>query len=301
MSSQPLSPSVVELKGDFEHEFVHTHGIRLHVVTAGEKGNPLIVFIHGSFGGWFEFRDVIAPLANKGFRVAAVDLRGFGMSDKPPAGGGQDIRTLTGDISGVIQGLGYDTAIVAGNDTGASLAWSVAIDKPERVSGVVSISGAFPVDFRRSIAARPWDFMYLLVSSIWCRLPVRTVPQKFYKAELDNNTSSKFRKNNALIYEEFLRLRHAASQIGNVQRGTVYNHRLLTSGVPLRWLERRVESPVLFLHSGQRLWLPVIRRARARTASGFEETMIRKAKNMPHMENPTGFVDAIFSWLRLTP
>src|SRR5699024_5114106 len=70
-------------------------------------------------------------------------------------------------------------------------------------------------------------------------------------------------KNNALIYEEFLRLRHAASQIGNVQRGTVYNHRLLTSGVPLRWLERRVESPVLFLHSGQRLWLPVIRRARA--------------------------------------
>ena len=78
MTAKPLSPSVVELKGDFEHEFVHTHGLRLHVVTAGEKGNPLIVLIHGSFGGWFEFRDVIAPLARKGFRVAAVDLRGFG-------------------------------------------------------------------------------------------------------------------------------------------------------------------------------------------------------------------------------
>src|SRR5699024_8835908 len=181
------------------------------------------------------------------------------------------------------------------------ISWSVAIDKPERVSGVVSISGAFPVDFRRSIAARPWDFMYLLVSSIWCRLPVRTVPQKFYKAELDNNTSSKFRKNNALIYEEFLRFRHAASHIGTVQRGNLYDNRLLTSGVTLRSRDRHVEYPVVFLHSGQRLWLPVIRRARARTASGFEETTIRKAKNMPHMENPTGFVDAIFSWLRLTP
>ena len=301
MTSKPLSPSVVELKGNFEHEFVHTHGLRLHVVTAGEKGNPLIVLIHGSFGGWFEFRDVIAPLAHKGFRVAAVDLRGFGMSDKPPAGGGQDIRTLTGDISGMIQALCYDKAIVAGNDTGASLAWSVAIDKPERVSGVVSISGAFPVDLRRSIAARPWDFLYLLASSFWCRLPVRTVPQKFYKAELDNNTSSKFRKNDALKYEEFLRLRHQASQIGNVKRGAVNNHRLLTSGVPLRWLERRVTSPVLFLYSGQRLWLPVIRRARARTSSHFMETTVPQAKNMPHVENPTGFADAIESWLRLTP
>ena len=301
MTSKPLSPSVVELKGNFEHEFVHTHGLRLHVVTAGEKGNPLIVLIHGSFGGWFEFRDVIAPLAHKGFRVAAVDLRGFGMSDKPPAGGGQDIRTLTGDISGIIQALGYDKAILAGNDTGASLAWSVAIDKPERVSGVVSISGAFPVDLRRSIAARPWDFLYLLASSFWCRLPVRTVPQKFYKAELDNNTSSKFRKNDALKYEEFLRLRHQASQIGNVQRGAVNNHRLLTSGVPLRWLERRVTSPVLFLYSGQRLWLPVIRRARARTSSHFMETTVPQAKNMPHVENPIGFANAIENWLRLTP
>ena len=301
MTSKPLSPSVVELKGNFEHEFVHTHGLRLHVVTAGEKGNPLIVLIHGSFGGWFEFRDVIAPLARKGFRVAAVDLRGFGMSDKPPAGGGQDIRTLTGDISVIIQALGYDKAIVAGNDTGASLAWSVAIDKPERVSGVVSISGAFPVDLRRSIAARPWAFLYLLTSSFWCRLPVRTVPQKFYKAELDNNTSSKFRKNDALKYEEFLRLRHQASQIGNVQRGAVNNHRLLTSGVPLRWLERRVTSPVLFLYSGQRLWLPVIRRARARTSSHFMETTVPQAKNMPHVENPTGFANAIENWLRLTP
>lgn len=292
---------MVELKGDFEHEFVHTHGIRLHVVTAGTQGDPLIVFIHGSFGGWFEYRDVIAPLAAKGYRVAAVDLRGFGMSDKPPAGMGQDIRTLTGDISGVIQGLGYDKALIAGNDTGAALAWSVAIDKPERVSGVVSISGAYPVDLRRSMAARPWDFMYLLVSSFWCRLPVHSVPQRFYAAEMKNNTSSKFRKQEALRYDEMLRLRQTASRIGNVQRGTVHNHRLLTSVVPLRWLERRVESPVLFLHSGQRLWIPLIRRAKTRVSATFTEQTIEKAKNMPHIENPDGFIQAIERWISLTP
>src|SRR5699024_4336229 len=145
-TAKPLSPSVVQLKGDFEHEFVHTHGIRLHVVSAAYKGDPLIVIIHGYFVGWIEFRNVIAVLASNEIHVAAVDLRGFGMSYKPPSGGGQDIRTLTGDISGIIQALGYDKAIVVGNDTGASLAWTVAIDKPERVSGVVSISGAFPVD-----------------------------------------------------------------------------------------------------------------------------------------------------------
>ena len=298
MTSQPLSPSVVELKGDFEHEFVHTRGIRLHVVTAGKEENPLIVLIHGSFGGWFEFRDVIALLADAGFRVAAVDLRGFGMSDKPPAGRGQDIRTLTGDISGVIQALGYEKAIVVGNDTGAALAWSVAIDKPERVNAVVSISGCYPVDFRRGIAARPWDFLYLLMSSLWCRLPTRSMPQSWYKSDLFSNTSSTFRKEHSARYAEMLKLRIDASQIGNVQRGAVSNHSILMSAVPLRWMDKRAKAPVLFLHSGQRHWTPLIRRAQARAAGSFKEQSIADTKNMPHLENPEGFVSALKNWLK---
>ncbi|OZY79880.1 hypothetical protein CBG03_08805 [Streptococcus pyogenes] len=55
----PLPPSVVELDGPFEHEFLHTRGIRLHAATAGNPDDPLVLLLHGSFGGWF--KQVKAP------------------------------------------------------------------------------------------------------------------------------------------------------------------------------------------------------------------------------------------------
>ena len=41
----PLPPSVVELDGPFEHEFLHTRGIRLHAATAGDPDNPLVLLL----------------------------------------------------------------------------------------------------------------------------------------------------------------------------------------------------------------------------------------------------------------
>ena len=115
----PLSPHVVELDGPWRHEYLHTRGVRLHAATLGQPDAPLILCIHGAVGGWFDYQSVLAPLADAGFHVAAIDLRGYGLSDKPPVEMGQDIRTLIGDITGAIQALGHDKAVLVGNDTGA--------------------------------------------------------------------------------------------------------------------------------------------------------------------------------------
>ena len=45
MAFAPLPPSTVELDGPYAHEFVHTRGIRLHVATAGDSTQPLVVLI----------------------------------------------------------------------------------------------------------------------------------------------------------------------------------------------------------------------------------------------------------------
>ena len=78
--SAKLSPSIVELDGPFQHGHVHTHGLRLHTVSAGSTTDPLIMLLHGAFSGWFEYRHIIAELADAGFHVVAVDLRGYGMT-----------------------------------------------------------------------------------------------------------------------------------------------------------------------------------------------------------------------------
>ena len=297
-----LSPSVVELDGPFEHEFLHTRGIRLHAATAGNPDNPLVVLLHGSFGGWFDFRDVIAVLADAGFHVAALDMRGFGLSDKPPLEPGQDIRVAVGDVSGAIRALGHDDAFLVGADTGGAVAWALATERPERVRGLVSISAAHPADLRRAIAARPWDFGWVLLRATLCRLSWLRAPrllmrESTYRREMDLDALGSFSED---AREESLRLRIAASQIGNVRRGILWNHRLRTAVVPLSWLDLTVAAPVLFIHADQLLWRPVARRAAKRCRGSFTATTIPGTKNLPFLENPRGFAQTLTQWMRST-
>lgn len=298
----PLSPSVVELDGPFEHEFLHTRGIRLHAATAGNPENPLVVLLHGSFGGWFDFRDVIAVLADAGFHVAALDMRGFGMSDKPPLEPGQDIRVAVGDVSGAIRALGHDDAFLIGADTGGAVAWALATERPERVRGLVSVSAAHPADLRRAIAARPWDFGWVLLRATLCRLgwlrtPRLLMRESTYRREMDLDALGSF---SADAREESLRLRIAASRIGSVRRGILWNHRLRTAVVPLSWLDLTVAAPVLFIHADQLLWRPVARRAAKRCRGSFTATTIPGTKNLPYLENPSGFAQTLIHWMRST-
>ena len=298
----PLPPSVVELDGPFEHEFLHTRGIRLHAATAGNPENPLVVLLHGSFGGWFDFRDVIAVLADAGFHVAALDMRGFGMSDKPPLEPGQDIRVAVGDVSGAIRALGHDDAFLVGADTGGAVAWALATERPERVRGLVSVSAAHPADLRRAIAARPWDFGWVLLRATLCRLgwlrtPRLLMRESTYRREMDLDALGSF---SADAREESLRLRIAASRIGNVRRGILWNHRLRTAVVPLSWLDLTVAAPVLFIHADQLLWRPVARRAAKRCRGSFTATTIPGTKNLPFLENPRGFAQTLIQWMRST-
>ncbi|HEX7666497.1 MAG TPA: alpha/beta fold hydrolase, partial [Polyangiaceae bacterium] len=61
--------------------YVETNGVKLHVMSAGS--GPLVVFLHGFPEFWFAWRNIAPRLAAVGFRVAAVDLRGYNLSDKP--------------------------------------------------------------------------------------------------------------------------------------------------------------------------------------------------------------------------
>ncbi|WP_165241324.1 alpha/beta fold hydrolase [Corynebacterium lizhenjunii] len=293
MASTPaLPPSVVELDGPWRHEYLHTRGLRLHAATLGDPSRPLILCLHGSLGGWFDYQYVLEPLAAAGYHVAALDLRGYGLSDKPPVALGQDIRVLIGDVTGAIQALGHDRAVLVGNDTSAGLAWATACERPERVAGVVSISGAHPRDLRRAMRARPWDFGWLLLRTLLVRLPlVRLAPWGMLTdTELRLNVAG-----DSPRVRETAALRGQARLIGNTFRGFLWNHRLLTAPVP-QLSSMLADAPVLFLHANQRLWGPVLRRARRR-ARQLQPAHVAGSKNLPHIEQPEEFVAVVRDWL----
>ena len=170
--SAKLSPSIVELDGPFQHGHVHTHGLRLHTVSAGSTTDPLIMLLHGAFSGWFEYRHIIAELADAGFHVVAVDLRGYGMSDHPPVSAGQDIRSDSGQISGIISALGYDSAYLIGYDVGGALSWALASKYPDQVRGLIAIASPHPVDLRKTVQTQPWNFLSCVCHPFsTCRFP----------------------------------------------------------------------------------------------------------------------------------
>ncbi len=122
------------------HEQVHTNGVRLHVVTAGPKDGPLVVLLHGFPDYWYGFRRQITYLAERGFRVMAPDQRGYDESDKPANVSAYRIEELTGDVLGLIEAAGRESASVVGHDWGGGVAWTLAMRHPDKVKKLVAMN-----------------------------------------------------------------------------------------------------------------------------------------------------------------
>ena len=91
----------IYLSGPWTHRSVSANGTRFHVAESGD--GPLVLLLHGFPEFWWTWRRQLESLGQAGFRAAAVDLRGYGGSDKPPRG--YDGWTLAGDTAGRVGGL----------------------------------------------------------------------------------------------------------------------------------------------------------------------------------------------------
>jgi pimeloyl-ACP methyl ester carboxylesterase len=114
------------LGSEWHHQFVETNQIRLHCVSQGE--GDLVLLLHGFPEFWYSWRFQIPALARY-FKVVVPDLRGYNDSDKPDSG--YDLDTLSADIYGLIEGLGYRHAHIIGHDWGGMIAWYIAQKFPK--------------------------------------------------------------------------------------------------------------------------------------------------------------------------
>lgn len=123
---------------EITHRFIETNGIRMHLAEAGD--GPLVVLLHGFPESWYSYRHQLAALADAGYHAVAPDQRGYGQTDRPAEVEGYTQLHLVGDVIGLLDGLGAETAVVVGHDWGAPVAWNTALFRPDRVRGVVGLS-----------------------------------------------------------------------------------------------------------------------------------------------------------------
>jgi pimeloyl-ACP methyl ester carboxylesterase len=138
----PDSPSWVDTAMPaVSHRIIETNGIRIHVAERGT--GPLVILCHGFPECWYSWRHQLRALAEAGFRAVALDLRGYGRSDRP-----EDVEKYTvlhhvGDIVGLLDAFGVKQAVIAGHDVGAAVAWQAALLRPDRFQGVIALGPPF--------------------------------------------------------------------------------------------------------------------------------------------------------------
>jgi pimeloyl-ACP methyl ester carboxylesterase len=120
---------------------ITTNGVEL--ATIDEGAGPLVVLCHGFPELAYSWRHQIPALVESGYRVLAPDMRGYGHSSAPAAVEDYDVIALCGDLCGLLDDAGEESAIFIGHDWGASVVWQLAVLRPERVRAVAGLSVPF--------------------------------------------------------------------------------------------------------------------------------------------------------------
>ncbi|HEY0427218.1 MAG TPA: alpha/beta hydrolase [Pyrinomonadaceae bacterium] len=116
--------------------FVEVDGATVHFQEFGDSVNPTLLLIHGYTASTYVWKTVAPVLAGEGFHVVALDLLGFGYSDKP-ASFDYSIASQARVVERFMNRLGIGRASVVGSSYGGAVASVLALDYPERVEKLI--------------------------------------------------------------------------------------------------------------------------------------------------------------------
>ncbi len=149
-----------------EHRYVELgDGVTIHVADAGPPDGPAVMLVHGFPENWWEWHELIGPLAADGYRVLCPDLRGAGWSSAPPS---RYLKSEMGeDLAGVLDKLGVDKVKLVAHDWGGPAAFIMMLRHPDKVTGFFGLNTVAPWPKMNLGAVRDlWRFWYQIPMSL---------------------------------------------------------------------------------------------------------------------------------------
>lgn len=128
--------------------FVHIDGATVHFQEYGSASDPTMILIHGYGASAFTWAATAPPLADAGFHIIAVDLLGYGYSEKP-AWFDYSITSQARMVERLMDRLGIGRAVVIGSSYGGAVALTLTLDYSARVEKLVLV-GAVANDEAKS-------------------------------------------------------------------------------------------------------------------------------------------------------
>jgi pimeloyl-ACP methyl ester carboxylesterase len=125
-----------------EFTTIDTGAVKLR--CAMEGSGPLVIMVHGFPESWYSWRHQIGPIAEAGFTACAIDVRGYGGSDKPHPVAAYGLEQIVGDLVGLADALQPGQPVVLlGHDWGAPIVWNAALTRPDKFRAVGALSVAY--------------------------------------------------------------------------------------------------------------------------------------------------------------
>lgn len=295
------SEEAIRQPGPWKHRNIAANGSRFHVAELG-SGIPLLL-LHGFPMFWWTWRQQMQPLAQAGFRVIAMDLRGYGGSDHPPQG--YDPSTLAQDAIGLLRSMGETRAFVAGHGVGGVVAWTMAAQSPDSVRGLIAECSPHPKALRATLARSREQRAALLYV---LRLQFPFIPESYYSSnsavrvgdflQRYSHDPSWLTQEHRLIFQSAYRAwptAHTAIEFHRWALRSLYR----TDG--RRYLDsvsRPIQCPVLeIIGEKDTMILPRYTNS-SHLVSGPYQRVVLPTGHFPHEENPRAFTEIITRWLQ---
>ena len=147
----------------FEHD-----GLTFDYQDSGGDGDP-VVLLHGYPGDHRSWAPVAPSLNAAGYRVLALDQRGYSPGARPRGRRAYTLRRTTGDLLALADAVGADRFHVVGHDWGGAVAWAAAAWHPDRLASMTSMTTPHTRALLRSTVTSSQGLRSLYM--LFCQLP----------------------------------------------------------------------------------------------------------------------------------
>lgn len=284
-----------------EHRYVELgEGVTIHVADAGPPDGPAVMLVHGFPENWWEWHELIGPLAADGYRVLCPDLRGAGWSSAPPS---RYLKSeMAEDLAGVLDHLGIDKVKLVAHDWGGPTAFIMMLRHPEKVTGFFGMNTVAPWMKRDLRMLRNlWRFWYQIPISLPGIGPrLLGSPKARFARALGSWVGAGFN-----LPEEDMRLYlECMRQPGHAEAGSRW-YRSFQVTESRQWLsgqydEARVDVPVRWLSgTGDPVVTPDLLDGYADHISDFEVELVDGVGHWIVHQRPDLVLDRLRAFLRL--
>lgn len=129
---------------------IPANGLEFEAFESGE-GDRLALLLHGFPQHAIMWRHLVGPLAAAGYRVWAVNQRGYGETSRPGEREAYSLDALAEDVAALIDAANPASVALIGHDWGGFIAWVVAVRKLRPLDRLVAINIPHPLCFRRAL------------------------------------------------------------------------------------------------------------------------------------------------------